>query len=169
MSARAEQVLVIYDASPGCVACCAMAPDSRKVTLWAPPCPGGNAASIRSAMTHQARVLDLGEVCEADLGGVASDHPGPLGETRMLLAALERAVEIGCARVIWPVVCGPDLEAMTAAAETAELVTRLGWIAFPRASARIETPLADLTPAQVQDLLADLRAPADLMAAPAAG
>lgn len=156
----------MYDGSPACVACCALAPDPRKVILWSPP---GSGEAFRSAMAHQARLMDLGEVCDSDAGIQWPDHPGALGETRLLLVAMERAAELGCGRVIWPVVCGPDLDAMTAAAEIGELVTRLGWIAFPGASLRIETPLADMTPQQVADLLEDLHAPAELFSGAAGG
>lgn len=165
---RGGRVLVVYDGSAACVACCAIAPDPRRVVLWMPP--GGSGHPIeqtRSAMTHQARLMDLGDVCDADGGAAWREHPGPLGETRMLLLAMERGAELGCGRVVWPVVCGPDLDGMAAAAETAELVTRLGWIAFPGGSPRIETPLADLTPEQVAELLEDLRVPAELLGAPA--
>jgi len=123
-------------------------------------------------MTHQARLMDLGEVCDADAhagSGPMTEHPGPFGETRMLMLAVERAAELGCCRVVWPVVCGPDLDGMAVAAETAELVTRLGWIAFPASSPRIEAPLADLTPEQVADLLEDMRVPAELLGAPVGG
>ncbi len=162
---RAGRVFVVFDGSPACFACCAMSPDSRRTVLWAPPGFAGGA----ELMTHAARLLDLGDTVSRDAGERVPDHPGPLGETRMLLLALERAASLGCSRVVWPVVCGPDLDAMTAAAELAELVTRIGWIAFPKVSPRVETPLADLTPAQVADLLEDLRVPMELLSAPASG
>lgn len=163
---KSERVLVLYDGSPACVACCAIAPESRTVVLWAPP--GSGAVAVR-AMEHQARLMDLGPTCDADAGADPGGFSGALGETRLLLAAMERAVGLGCGRVVWPVVCGPDLDAMTSAAEIAELVTRLGWIAFPNASVRVETPLSDLTPAQVADLLEDLRAPGELLSAASGG
>lgn len=158
---RADRVLVVFDGSPACMACCALAPDSRKTLLWAPP----GARGLDDLMTHTARLMDLGETHSGD--AAAEPDGSTLHEARMLLLAMERAASLGCSRVVWPVVCGPDLDAMTAAAELAELVTRLGWIAFPKASIRVETPLSDLTPAQVADLLGDLRVPMDLLASPA--
>jgi len=90
-----------------------------------------------------------------------------LGASQVLLAASQRAVEGGCASLVWPLTAwtqdGFDRAAI--AADRALLVSRLVALDAPQHNQpafRIETPLIDLTDAQVAELAVDMDVPVQL-------
>lgn len=195
MARVGEKSLVISDGGVGSLVACLLGDDPSGLVAWLPPLssPGvdvGGAligATHRQAVEEQSALLGLERVelarpiawgeagADADgRGGVPLPVASLMPRASQLLLAAEDALRLGCATVIWPVVCGEDLEAMFAAEELAALTGRLagltigpggggiprrarGWDLAPR----IEIPLADLTVEQVCDLALDLDAPVD--------
>lgn len=107
---------------------------------------------------------------QADLSGllvVQSDECGQVESLSSvaLLRAADVAVARGLSRVVWPVHLGggSSSEPMTTAADRAAQVAQLALLDLPRAGGprtlEIETPLLELSDAQVLELALDLDAP----------
>ncbi|MBX3407227.1 MAG: 7-cyano-7-deazaguanine synthase [Phycisphaeraceae bacterium] len=107
---------------------------------------------------------------QAELAGVPFVQSVECGIMESLSsAALLRAAEIGAARglsrIVWPVHLGGGTSsaAMTTAADRAAQVSQLALLDLPRAGGprtlEIETPLLDLSDAQVLELALDLDVP----------
>ena len=107
---------------------------------------------------------------QAELAGVAFVQSVEHGVMELLSsAALLRAAEIGAARglsrIVWPVHLGGGTSsaAMTTAADRAAQVSQLSLLDLPRAGGprtlEIETPLLNLSEAQVLELALDLDVP----------
>ncbi len=142
-------------------------PTERHVHLW--PVPPANEAvreTARAAAERQARVLRLGTVAARvpTTGTTEAERTSTL-----LLRAAFIAAELGCRRVVWPVRAPidratrkPDLEASATILDRALLVSRLVSLDLahsPVPEVRIETPLLDLSDAQIADLALDLAVP----------
>ena len=173
--------LVINDGSLAGLVACLMAGERGEVVSWTPPPgsplssdAGASPSSADSVIDEQADLLGYRETVRADPPDLASGGapPGTIASALLLRAVIDGAAR-GCRAVVWPVVAGSDLDAMAEATERAMLVTRLVWLdeaAFGAGAVTVETPLVDLTEAQVADLADDLDAPAGLWrGAPAAG
>lgn len=186
MAASTERTLLIADGGLPSLVAGAMCADPEHLTLWLPQSgaftPEGPIGVVhRRAVEDQSELLGAGELVICTLpalpvtdlaetakdGGMAARLFG-LGTTRILLEACEEAVRRHCWRVIWPVVGGGSVTEMFAAAEQADLITRLVRLggmagAGPKdgPDLRIELPLVDLTTDQVADLALDLDVPVE--------
>ena len=182
MSREQDSVLIISDGGLPALVSCMLAINPEGVVIWSPPqgSPGLDhpAARIgpqhRAAVERQADLLGLRGVefgaplnwpAEAESPEDGDLHTLPT--SALLMMAAEEARRLGCSDVVWPVVCGADLDELATAAERARLVSRLTMLpphqGRTRAGVpgliRIRTPLADLTPLQVAELALDLDAP----------
>ncbi|MEM1167259.1 MAG: hypothetical protein AAGI30_13330 [Planctomycetota bacterium] len=170
-------VMIIHDGGLGALVATLMTidrSDDVRVIAWAPASgsslvtPGAPAWAGRVAvLQQQAAVLDLAEVVEpeplptssSDRGAPAWPRSGNVDAARDLLRAIADAEARGCERVIWPIVCGDDLDATYAASELARLVSRIAELDQRRGGPWLDLPLADLTTARLADLAHDLDAP----------
>lgn len=118
------------------------------------------------AVHAQADILGL-EVLDRDW--IGSDGSGP-GQSAALLTVAQQAGSLGIRRVVWAVqypLLGvePDLDRIAATVDRCLLISRLVSLdlwdhpnpAVPEV--RIETPLVDLSDAQIADLALDLGVP----------
>lgn len=163
MRVSGETVLVINDGSPEALVASLICPDPASVIAWAPPhLPSAKKSRLQTAQ-RQVDMLGLDSlITPGGSDGAMSDRQGaPLPTTWTLLQAVSTAVSRGCARVIWPIRCGEDLDRGADAADRALLLSRLVAIdAGPgEAPVRIETPLLDLTLEQLLELARELDAP----------
>lgn len=175
-------MLIISDGGLPALVSCMLAINPEAVAVWVPPqdAPGLDhpAARIgslhRAAVERQADLLGLRGVgaapalqwpAEADSGSEPDLHSLPT--SAMLMLAVSEARRLGCSDLVWPVVCGADLDELATAAERARLVSRLSMLPTHQGRSRsgapglirVRTPLADLTPQQVAELALDLDAP----------
>lgn len=173
MSRETDSVLVISDGGVPALVSCMLAINPEAVVLWTPPVGSAGldfpraliGPAHRRAAERQADLLGLRG---AEL---APDLPWPQNAgppcAAVLLMATEVAQRLGCSDVIWPVVCGADLDDLAGSAERARLVSRLTMLprvhglegVGPPDFVRVRTPLADLTAQQVAELALDLDAP----------
>lgn len=138
--------------------------------LLLPACAYGRTeAPRREAIISQGRFfgLPLAEpvVPPPSLG----DGPPGYEHTQTLVSALYTALTSRCTRVVWPIqfhhddeTLADDLDRIGAAADRALLIARLAMLDAPTEAGEeliIETPLIDLTEAQITDLVVDLDAP----------
>lgn len=105
---------------------------------------------------------------QADLAGARLlDEPlAPSGddfaETRLLLDACACARANRCARVVWPVFCAAEVDPIALALDRARLVSTLAAIDARPRGVPIDTPVLDLTEAQLADLAIDVGVPAQV-------
>lgn len=165
--------LIISDGSlPGMVAA-AIESERRsgsQPTLWAGDPLAWVAGPARAIAHHavraQAEFLALGML---DRDWIGSDGSGA-GQSLALLTIAQHAAAMGFRRVVWAVQfpllgAEPDLDRIAATVDRCLLVSRLVSLdlwdhpnpAVPEV--RIETPLVDLSDAQIVDLALDLGAP----------
>lgn len=166
MSARHEPALVIDDGGLAALVACMICPDPQAVLVWVPPLAGTQAPRRLRAVRRHADLLDLRDVIEApplpDVARQPRSGPAFLAEPRLLLAAAAEALSARCARLVWPVHCGESLDDMALAADRARLINHLVDLeAGEGAPLTVETPLLDLTDAQLAELALDLDAPLD--------
>lgn len=182
MSREQDSVLIISDGGLPALVSCMLAINPEAVAIWVPPegSPGLDHPAARIGSQHRAAVerqADLLGLRGVDLGAplnwpLESDSDGEsdvhiLPTSALLLLAVTEARRLGCSDVVWPVVCGADLDELATAAERARLVSRLSMLPAQQGKTRsgapglirIRTPLADLTPQQVAELALDLDAP----------
>lgn len=163
--------LVINDGSLAALVASMMEREQSRVVAWV-PAPGSalsqdDPARARSAelVREQAALLGYAQVRVVDGEPLGESDDSGVESTLLLVSALADAARLGCERVVWPVVCGADLELMQRAAERATLVSRLAWLdegAFGGVGGVVTTPLVDLTHAQVEEMACDLDAPEGL-------
>jgi len=164
-----DRLLVIADGGLPALVVCMLWPEPEAVSVWVPPagtpsveCPLTLISARHIAAAEaQADILGLGGVVA---GAESPGLSGPSALSRTLLLACERAGEVGAATVVWPVVCGDDLEHLAAAADRARLLSRL-WTLDNQAGEThgVRTPLADLNDAEVAELALDLDAPLETL------
>lgn len=152
MSCPAEPILVINDGSLPALVACLMARDLERVTAWVPPSGsslrgvGADEPSQASLVTQQADLLAFERVVVAP----ALARPVPerwIEQPQSLLAAMNTARTLGCARVVWPVVAGDRLADMLEFSERAALINRLSWLGeAERASTAERSASAGTTP-----------------------
>lgn len=119
-----------------------------------------DAGDRRKAVESQATLLNL----ELAAGPSVSTPPSGSDQSALLLDAGREAVRRGISRVVWPVQAFPDgrtdLPALARICDRALLVGQLLSLDAPAdRPVRIETPLADLSDAQILELALDLDAP----------
>jgi len=82
----------------------------------------------------------------------------PLMRPQMMLVALAQAIEVGAGRLIWPVQVHGDYDTIARLTEQLVLLQHLAQLECPNLPT-IETPLLELTDAQMIELGAQLDAP----------
>lgn len=112
--------------------------------------PGVASVARRHAELAGARVIDEALPCDAT--GMAL--------SRALFDACAIAARESCARLVWPVFVACEIDAMALALDRARLVSTLASLDVRPKGVRIETPVLDLTEAQLADLAADVGVPA---------
>lgn len=128
-----------------------------------------------AAVSSQARFLRQEQLEPAPIHAFAAGTSAAFLDTLGLLAAVEVARANGCARIVWPSHAHAtddslesDIERIANAVDRALLVERLAGLesdvigTAAAAEIAIETPLVDLTDAQLAELVVDLDAPAYL-------
>lgn len=161
-------VLVINDGSLAALVVSMMERETGGVVAWVPP-PGSALSqdapeNPRSAdlVREQAALLGYAQVRMVDGEPLAEGDDAGLETSLLLMSAVADAARLGCERVVWPVVCGADLEMMQRASERASLVSRLAWLEEHTSLSgvgAVTTPLVDLTHGQVEEMACDLDAP----------
>jgi 7-cyano-7-deazaguanine synthase len=87
------------------------------------------------------------------------DEPGsPLTRPQMMLVALAQAIEVGASRLIWPVQVHGDYDTIARITEQLVLLQHLAQLECPSLPT-IETPLLELTDAQMIELGGQLDVP----------
>jgi 7-cyano-7-deazaguanine synthase len=140
-----------------------------KITLLHVRDGRGHAVARLEYTRRQAKYLGIGSVVEVDLvaakaraveaqGGAA---PPGLIVPRVLLAAAAAAAERAVGRILWPAQANGDADRAARALEQAELVRHLGQLEWAELPA-FETPLLELTDAQLIELGAHLEVPWEL-------
>ena len=128
-----------------------------------------------AAVSSQARFLRQEQLEPAPIHAFAAGTSAAFLDTLGLLAAVEVARANSCARIVWPSHAHAtddslesDIERIANAVDRALLVERLAGLesdvigTAAAAEIAIETPLVDLTDAQLAELVVDLDAPAYL-------
>lgn len=138
--------------------------------VWAGDPLASISGPTRSMAHHAVRVqADILGIEMLDRDWIGSDGSGP-GQSLALLNIAQQAAEMGIRRVVWAVqypLVGvePDLDRIAATVDRCLLISRLASLDLwdhPSPSVpevRIETPLVDLSDAQVADLALDLGVP----------
>lgn len=175
-------MLIISDGGLPALVSCMLAINPEGVVIWSPPQgspgldhPGARIGpQHRAAVERQADLLGLRGVefgaplnWPSEASAAEEDDVHTLPTSALLMLATAEARRLGCDDVVWPVVCGSDLDELASAAERARLVSRLSMLPTHQGKTRsgvpglirIRTPLADLTPLQVAELALDLDAP----------
>lgn len=121
------------------------------LTLIAPTTSDADALRIieRQAELAGARVLDEPTTLATD----------DFAETRLLLDACSLARTHRCARVVWPVFCAAEVDPIAIALDRARLVSTLAALDARPRGLPIDTPVLDLTEAQLADLANDVGVP----------
>lgn len=165
MRVSGETVLVIHDGSPEALVASLICPDPGSVVAWVPPHLPSAKGSRMQTVKRQVDLLGLDSLITPGGSDNASGdrNAGPFLTTWTLLQAVSTAASRGCARVVWPIRCGEDLDRGAEAADRALLLARLVAIdtGAGEAPVRIETPLLDLTLDQLLELARELDAPID--------
>lgn len=156
-----DRTLVLDGGGLAGLLACAAHPSPDRLTLWRPaPLSEADPAReglIAEAIRKRAEAYGVGEVL---VGETVS--PGPLRSTRVLLAACEEALRLGCASVLWPVHHGEDTRTMCAEADRARLLGLLVGVDASGGQARtpaLDTPYLDMTLHQIADLAVDSDVP----------
>ena len=173
-------VIVIDDGGVASLVAACLGEEPSRVTPFAAPGSGAAAASRVDAVKRRADLLGLGAPIIPPGAGRPAAPPAEGREsgpsvfderaetTDLLLRGGREALRLGVRAIIWPVHCGIDLEAMERELDRVRLVERLVNLDAPPVSGpgeglepavRVETPLLDLTDAQVAELARDLDAP----------
>jgi 7-cyano-7-deazaguanine synthase in queuosine biosynthesis len=136
-----------------------------KITLLHVHDGRGHAAARLEYTRRQAKHLGVTQVVEVDLAPAKvrgwdpqADAGARLIVPRVLLAAAAVAAERAVGRILWPAQCDGDADRAARALEQAELVRHLGQLEFADLPA-IETPLLELTDAQLIELGGHLEVP----------
>ena len=165
MRVSGETVLVIHDGSPEALVASLICPDPGSVVAWVPPHLPSAKGSRMQTVKRQVDLLGLDSLITPGGSDTATGdrNAGPFLTTWTLLQAVSTAASRGCARVVWPIRCGEDLDRGAEAADRALLLARLVAIdtGAGEAPVRIETPLLDLTLDQLLELARELDAPID--------
>ena len=159
--------LVICDASLSSTVGARLEAERCPPIAWVPPAASGlfpptgaDHEEVLRLVQRQADLHGYARVIDAGSAGSSLDTTvGPMRGPIALLEAVRAAITHACERVVWPVACGSDLDAMSAAAERALLVTRLVWLdqgTLTGPAPKIETPLVDLSEPALDDLARDL-------------
>ncbi len=150
--------LVIDDGGVAALVTCCLAGEPSRLTPFIASGSAEDAESRADAVKRKADLLGLATPVERS-SGEASDDPR-IETTALLLDAGREALRLGLSTIVWPVHLGIDLDAMERALDRARLVERLVTLdSPPGAELRIETPLLDLSDAQIAELARDLDAP----------
>lgn len=165
MRVSGETVLVIHDGSPEALVASLICPDPGSVIAWVPPHLPSAKNSRMQTVKRQVDLLGLDSLITPGGSDTATGdrNAGPFLTTWTLLQAVSTAASRGCARVVWPIRCGEDLDQGAEAADRALLLARLVAIdtGAGEAPVRLETPLLDLTLDQLLELARELDAPID--------
>lgn len=182
---RSQSLLVISDGGVASLVACLLNDQPEQVSAWVPPPGAGSIDSPavpigqehRESAREQAELLGLRTLVVSGAVTLGTDRQSKtsgadvLPTPVVLMLAMQEAARVGCDIVLWPVVCGADLDDLVGVAETARLVTRLADLPGRAGSTdsnrlagslRMETPLADLSVEQVAALALDLDAPTHL-------
>lgn len=167
MRSEPARLLVISDAGLPALVTSMLWPEPEAVSLWVPPL--GAPLLDSPALTVSERHVRAAEA-QADLLGLSGavrcdaawdDRPMPV--SRLLMLACGHAAATGADTVVWPAVCGADLEALAEVSDRARLVGRLWTLDSSGRTPSVRTPLADLTAREVADLALDLDAPLEAL------
>lgn len=145
---------------------------AKPPVVWLPAGGADDAAADRAvrtqAGTYGAVYVGYGPATGGEIGG---ETGGGLADSAMLIAAGGLAIANGCRRVIWAVQGGGDgpespapVESIARSLDRALLAGRLVSLEAEDAGLPevvIETPLVDLTDAQLAELAMDLSAPVE--------
>ncbi len=123
-----------------------------------------NRRTRRDYARRQADALNIKRVVELDVAHLTG-APGrgeggrspmsPLAGPQLLLAALAQARLVGADRVVWPVTCEGDAQAIARVTEQTLLCNQLADLEGPNAP-QVDAPLAEYTDRQVIELGAQL-------------
>ncbi len=171
--------LVIANGGLASTVACLLEAERRVPVVWVPPASAGlfgtdefDHGSALACVQSQAATRGYAEVIDAGTAGTDASGAFPrLATPAALLSALACALSRGCERVVWPIACGRDLDALSQAAERAMLLSRIAWLeegSLTGTTPDIETPLLDLTPKALAEMAQDLDAPAGFWLEPQA-
>lgn len=161
--------LVISDAGLASTVAALLEAERCPPMLWVPPSSAGlmppighDHEAVLEAARRQSDLQGFAGVIDAGAAGSSLTGVGRLSRPIALLEALRAAMEHACARIVWPVACGSDLDEISTCAERALLVTRLAWLeegSLTGPAPEIDTPLIDLTTRALHEMARDLDTP----------
>jgi hypothetical protein len=137
--------------------------DHPGVVLWHPQVAAPNAPALERAVERQAAVLGVADLVvrpapDADEPRELIDGVGT-ATTAMVLEAARRAFSVGARRLVWPVHCGVDHDAIARVMERVQLITHLIELDIEGEPLHIETPFVDLTDRQIGEIALHADAP----------
>ena len=169
MSQISGPVIVIDDGGVASLVVCCLCTDPSRVTPLIAAGKGESHPSRADAVRRRRELLGLGEAITLPAAETSDQQAERVAVTDVLVRAGREALSRGVSRVVWPIHCGSDLDEMERELERARLVERLVNLDAPGGgghgydpAVRVETPLLDLSDAQIAELAADLDAPLDV-------
>ncbi len=152
-----QPALVVIDTGdPPSLAALCLQRDPSSTIQWCPSLAGDpDEDARRRAVGRHHEVLQTAVLLHDTV-----ESTEPLCDARALLAACSIAVGHGCRAVVWPVCVGPDFDDVRPVLDLVSHVT--GITALAGGEILIETPLLDLAPEQVVDLIRQHHVPTGL-------
>ncbi len=166
MTEQTRPALLLDDGSIASLVACLLQTDAGEVTVLFPEDAAPAARSRLRALERRVDLLGLAEILRTPVASLDSEcleTAVQQGSTQLLLEAATQAIRRGASRLIWPCCFDADLDRISRASDKAMLLGRLLEMDLPStgpgSSFEIETPLIDLSDAQIADLARDLDAP----------
>lgn len=137
--------------------------DPTQLVLWHRRLQGAAGERRLALVEELAAVLGATRVVVADGLPESIATRSMLATVTDLLEACTTAGELGCHRVIWPIVCGPDSATLANAVErsciVSSLAARVDEARAVSGPVLVEFPVADLADQAIADLAEDLGVP----------
>ncbi len=157
---RATTLLIDRGDLPS-LAACSLQSEAEPFVLWHPIEPDAAAPPREIAVREHAEIWRVGPPLIGRFGPLGVPGMAPpteLFQAQLLLQAMTAAIQIGCARMVWPIQAGPDPHAVVATIERAHRIASLARIGEAR-GLDLDLPLVDLTDLQVLEIADDAGAP----------
>jgi hypothetical protein len=154
--------LLIDEGDLPSLAACAVAADPQHLTVWHRAGDDPAAGRRRAAAAAHAQAWSVAQLVVGPAGDPGAPElacPERLLTTARLVQASIAACQLGCRRVIWPIACGHDPDAVVEAVDRAHTVAALIGPDAGREPVEIDLPLLDLTDVQVLEVADDAGAP----------
>ncbi|MCK4872653.1 MAG: 7-cyano-7-deazaguanine synthase [Phycisphaerales bacterium] len=137
--------------------------DPARVGIWHPRLGLPSGPALTQAMTRQTEVFAIDHVTIVDPfyepRSAMNLDPAGVDASVVLLAAARHAVKLDCGKLVWPIQCGAEYDAVSMALQRAQLVTHLIELDLPGEPLVIDMPFVDLTDQQLGEIALHADAP----------